>query len=300
MLQDQQKQREEKKEALTKNKIISDDIEYTYFYSSYSAVIVSSFIPLNFELSTFNRYSAVGVDYFHDGLGSIIAIYNRDTLVQNTYLYDDFGNIVLKTENIENHYLYTGQELDKEIIPNLYNLRNRYYDTNIGRFTQEDPLQQISEFPQYNNRYVYVVNNPLNFTDILGLGVCVPIFSLFWWRIRCEVPVGGTSSWKLYLYEFESGSAGAIGPPWYTLKCYWVKFMKYFQLLQRIKKTILVCTKEGCEEEIYFKTEKVPLPIYKTRNIEKIVADMWTQKLTISPGEGLECISSKLLNPNLW
>ena len=59
------------------------------------------------------------------------------------YLYDENGNILKKTENIENHYLYTGQELDNEIQPELYNLRARYYDTEIGRFTQEDPVQKL-------------------------------------------------------------------------------------------------------------------------------------------------------------
>ncbi len=103
---------EEKKEALTKNKTISDDIEYTYFYSSYSAVSDSS------------------TSYFS---------------VLTSHLSE------------------------------------------IGRFTQEDPVLQINENsffgcgavnitpifeyqdnPEALNPYLYVLNNPVNATDITG------------------------------------------------------------------------------------------------------------------------------------
>ena len=43
---------------------------------------------------------------------------------------------------------------------------------NIGRFLSPDPVEGDPENPQSLNRYAYVLNNPTNFTDPLGLTDC--------------------------------------------------------------------------------------------------------------------------------
>lgn len=50
----------------------------------------------------------------------------------------------------------------------------RYYVPEKGRWLTPDPLAGDITNPQSLNRYAYVMNNPTNFVDPLGLGPCVP------------------------------------------------------------------------------------------------------------------------------
>jgi RHS repeat-associated protein len=59
-------------------------------------------------------------------------------------------------------YGYTGREPDAS---GLVYYRARYYDPSVGRFTQRDPVGYLDGL----NRYAYVGNNPVNFTDPNGL-----------------------------------------------------------------------------------------------------------------------------------
>ncbi len=64
---------------------------------------------------------------------------------------------------------FTGYEKDTET--GLDFAEARYYDNRYGRFTAVDPLLASgkSANPQTFNRYVYVSNNPINFTDPSGM-----------------------------------------------------------------------------------------------------------------------------------
>lgn len=64
-------------------------------------------------------------------------------------------------EAIDNPFRYNGQYTDEET--GLIYLRNRYYDPEIGRFTQEDPAKDGL------NWYAYCGNNPIAFVDPSGL-----------------------------------------------------------------------------------------------------------------------------------
>jgi RHS repeat-associated protein len=63
---------------------------------------------------------------------------------------------------------YTGQPIDEET--GLYFYQSRYYDAELGRFTQADTIVPSSNTSQALNRYAYVKNNPLKFTDPSGHG----------------------------------------------------------------------------------------------------------------------------------
>jgi len=52
----------------------------------------------------------------------------------------------------------------------LVYMRNRWYDPNTGRFTQEDPIGYAGG----SNLYAYVGNNPVSFSDPFGLMACEP------------------------------------------------------------------------------------------------------------------------------
>jgi RHS repeat-associated protein len=61
--------------------------------------------------------------------------------------------------------LFTGQRLDST---GLYYYNARYYDPMIGRFISPDTVIQRMNNPQCLNRYSYVQNNPLKYTDPSG------------------------------------------------------------------------------------------------------------------------------------
>ena len=81
--------------------------------------------------------------------------------------------------------LFTGKELEST---GLYDLGARLYDPLSGRFSQADEIQ-IGPGPQAQNRYSYVLNNPLAMVDPTGHA---PISSVvFDWFKKQHLPSGG-------------------------------------------------------------------------------------------------------------
>ena len=66
-----------------------------------------------------------------------------------------------ETENIHNPFRYTGEYYDEET--GFTYLRNRYYDSSVGRFITEDPIKDGV------NWYCYANGNPIFFFDPWGL-----------------------------------------------------------------------------------------------------------------------------------
>jgi RHS repeat-associated protein len=110
--------------------------------------------------------------YFHnDHLGSTRVLTNSGgTLVEETK-YDPWGEV--NSGGTKSKFLYTGQEKDPETNLNYYNAR--YYDSHIRRFTQPDDIIQNVYNPQDLNRYSYVRNNPMKYTDPTGHYAETPI-----------------------------------------------------------------------------------------------------------------------------
>jgi RHS repeat-associated protein len=61
---------------------------------------------------------------------------------------------------------FTGQQWEASL--GLYDYRARFYDPTLGRFLQPDPIVPEPGNPQALNRYAYVYNNPLRYTDPSG------------------------------------------------------------------------------------------------------------------------------------
>jgi RHS repeat-associated protein len=64
-------------------------------------------------------------------------------------------------------YRFAGMKFDQE--SSDYYTLNRYYPPNLGRWLSPDPVAGSIYNPQSLNRYAYVLNNPMNFIDPLGL-----------------------------------------------------------------------------------------------------------------------------------
>jgi RHS repeat-associated protein len=104
--------------------------------------------------------------YEADALGNVTTLTSSSGTTINTYAYDSFGKLVSSTGALTNPFQFTGRESDIET--GLYFYRARYYDSAVGRLLSEDPIG----FNGSNDFYVYVLNNPLLWTDPLGLVHC--------------------------------------------------------------------------------------------------------------------------------
>ncbi|MHB1260047.1 RHS repeat domain-containing protein [Thiobacillus sp.] len=112
-----------------------------------------------------NDPSATAIYYHQDGIGSVVAASDKAGNIVAAQLFDAWGNRVQSTGNIA-QYGYTGREPDQT---GLIYYRARYYDPTLGRFISRDP----AGMPDGVNRYAYVNNDPVNFTDPTGLAVYI-------------------------------------------------------------------------------------------------------------------------------
>ncbi len=79
-----------------------------------------------------------------------------------TYRKDQGGRDI----DLQTAKRYTGQRFDDAI--GLYYYNARYYDPALGRFAQADTIVPEPGNPQSLNRYSYVLNNALRYTDPSG------------------------------------------------------------------------------------------------------------------------------------
>jgi RHS repeat-associated protein len=92
---------------------------------------------------------------------------------------------------------YTGHEhLDQF---GLINMNGRIYDPQLGRFLSPDPFVTSPENPQNYNRYSYVLNNPLKYTDPSGYSRITNIINTLW-----SYDHGGTWTLGGGFHKFES------------------------------------------------------------------------------------------------
>jgi len=77
--------------------------------------------------------------YYLDGLGSVTALSDVNSVIVERYSYDVFGepNTI---SGIGNPYLFTGRRYDNETA--LYYYRARYYDYYLGRFLLNNKVEQ--------------------------------------------------------------------------------------------------------------------------------------------------------------
>jgi RHS repeat-associated protein len=100
------------------------------------------------------------ISYFlKDHLGSTTALTSSTGAITSSATYDSFGNA---TGNLATRYGYTGRE--KDATTGLMYYRNRWYDSNLGRFISEDPIG----FSGGINQFGYVGGNAQNSVDPTG------------------------------------------------------------------------------------------------------------------------------------
>ncbi|MBN1587516.1 MAG: hypothetical protein JW937_08860 [Candidatus Omnitrophica bacterium] len=110
--------------------------------------------------------------YTHgDHLGSANLRSRADGSNAGRRSYSPFGNTAATEADGEepDNRGFTGQIRD--LSTGLYFYNARYYDPELGRFTQADTQVQAPQNPQSLNRYSYALNNPLIYTDPTGHSV---------------------------------------------------------------------------------------------------------------------------------
>ena len=106
------------------------------------------------------------VEYYHlDALGTVRSITNQSGILIEVRNYLPFGE-EWNPSPPQDPRKFTGKERDPETGYDYFGAR--YYASRTGRFTTTDPAFTLAENlvdPQRWNRYVYVRNNPLRYTD---------------------------------------------------------------------------------------------------------------------------------------
>ena len=139
-----------------------------------------------------NRY------YCQDGSGSTALLTDSTAHLLEWYRYDLQGapffyapNDTQRNPNQSDfgvRHLFTGQQWYQSV--GLYDLRNRFYSPDIGRFLQTDPIG----FHGGNNLYRYCGNNPVTRWDPFGLqGLAAPTLSEGWTATVDTVKVAGSN-----------------------------------------------------------------------------------------------------------
>jgi RHS repeat-associated protein len=107
------------------------------------------------------------VTYLHgDHLSSTSVASNASGALVSRQSYYAFGAVRTTEGTLPTDYTFTGQKNDAASALMFYNAR--YYDANIGRFTQADTMVPNPLNPQTLNRYAYTLNNPLKYIDPSG------------------------------------------------------------------------------------------------------------------------------------
>ncbi len=122
-----------------------------------------------------------------DSTGHLLEWYRYD--LQGKPFFYNASNTQISASNYGVKYLFTGQRWYSEL--GLYDLRNRFYSPDLGRFLQPDPIDFDGD---PTNLYRYCGNNPITHSDPTGE------FSYIWFDLQhgithFDIPIvyGGTS-----------------------------------------------------------------------------------------------------------
>ncbi len=124
--------------------------------------------------------------YLHrDYQGSILAITDASAAVLEKRLFDAWGSLIAVQNGAGVAFAgltildrgYTGHEHLQSV--GLINMNGRIYDPKLHRFLQPDNYIQDPFDTQNYNRYSYVLNNPLKYTDPSGNLLLVFLVSCF-------------------------------------------------------------------------------------------------------------------------
>ncbi|MFH7002093.1 FG-GAP-like repeat-containing protein [Flavobacterium bizetiae] len=149
-------------------------------------------------------------DYLYlqrDYQGSVVSISNESGVVLEKRLFDAWGSIIKVMDGSGNVLSgltildrgYTGHEHLQSV--GLINMNGRLYDPKLHRFLQPDNNIQDPFNVQNYNRFSYVLNNPLKFSDKSGE----------FWHIAVGAVIGGIVNWATHGFQFNAKGLAYFG-----------------------------------------------------------------------------------------
>ncbi|MEC4738043.1 FG-GAP-like repeat-containing protein, partial [Shewanella sp. E94] len=162
--------------------------------------------------------------YLHkDHQGSTTTVTNAAGIVVQQFTYDPWGKQTAAYSNSRLNGVispsaskgYTGHEGIDHM--DIIHMNGRIYDANIGRFLQADPFIQQADNLQNYNRYAYVLNNPMSYSDPTGF-----FFDKIWKAIKkywkpilaivvAVVTYGAASEWAFYQLGMVTSASSGVG-----------------------------------------------------------------------------------------
>ena len=120
--------------------------------------VTKRFFPQGEQINGTNYY------FTKDHLGSIREMTDAAGVVKARYDYDPYGRRTKLSGSMDADFGFTGHYLHQS--SGLYLAMYRAYDPNLARWLSRDPIAEKGGL----NLYGYVLNNPINYWDPLGLG----------------------------------------------------------------------------------------------------------------------------------
>ncbi|MBW8365837.1 MAG: hypothetical protein K0M39_14910 [Rhizobium sp.] len=167
---------------------------------------------LTFEVSS-GTAPAAQTRYFHsDTQGSITAVTDSAGVVLTRFRYDAWGKQTLTYGNNTGiNATRQGHTSHEMLDGGLTHMNGRLYDPVLSRFVSADPTVDNPFDLQSLNRYSYVNNNPMGFTDPTGY---FKIFGMKWSSFRDKVVkpvVAVVAAWYLGPMIYNAVLPGAVG-----------------------------------------------------------------------------------------
>ena len=163
-----------------------------------------------------------------DHLGSTHTVVNRQGQNLDKFSFDAWGarrtaatpltSTVFETFNILSVHSILGARIDETTNRGftghehfdqvgIIHMNGRIYDPTIGRFLQADPIIQDPYNTQSLNRYSYVMNNPLSYTDPSGYSR----LRKGWWRVPLAIGITVATSGAASTILANSAAASVSG-----------------------------------------------------------------------------------------
>jgi RHS repeat-associated protein len=167
---------------------------------------------------TYHNGSRVTSFVHLDNQGSVIMTTNYLGVVQTQALYEPFGtqSVVYEVPLYGNYTYapitdkgYTGHKQMDHV--GIIHMNGRIYDPTLGRFLHADPFIQAPKNSQSFNRYSYVLNNPMSYTDPSGYFFkSLTKFVKKHWRTIASIVIAVYLPGASFMAGYSSTAAGAI------------------------------------------------------------------------------------------